>query len=189
MTIASEITKLQSNLANSYTSCESKGATMPSSQNFDNLATTIDSIETGGGGGETTNKPFPSSMKAVVFEDGGSIPEESLKRACTDIVGSFEIINMNSLVPFNTQKYDLICRSKALQECFYGNQNVTTVSFHKIKTFAADSLLDCFLNSSVTKISVYSSSNYASTTGYANKWGAPTATINLVGSSGSGDRA
>lgn len=50
MSIETELTKLQTNLSNAYTSCESKGATMPSSQNFDNLATTIDSIETGGGG-------------------------------------------------------------------------------------------------------------------------------------------
>lgn len=53
MSIETELNKLQTNLSNAYTSCESKGATMPSSQNFDNLSTTIDSIETGGGGGGT----------------------------------------------------------------------------------------------------------------------------------------
>lgn len=54
MTIASEITKLNTNLTNSYTACQSKGATMPANQNFDNLATCIGSIQTGGG--STTNK-------------------------------------------------------------------------------------------------------------------------------------
>lgn len=44
MSISSEIQKLQTNLANSYEVCSDKGATMPASQNFDNLADCIDSI-------------------------------------------------------------------------------------------------------------------------------------------------
>ena len=46
MTIASEIQKLQTNLTNSYTKCSNKGATMPASENFDNLAGCIDTITT-----------------------------------------------------------------------------------------------------------------------------------------------
>ena len=48
MTIASEIEKLNTNLTNSYTACQNKGANMPTSQNFDNLATCIASISGGG---------------------------------------------------------------------------------------------------------------------------------------------
>lgn len=47
MSISNEIQKLQTNLTNSYSSCSDKGATMPASQNFDNLANCIDSIPTG----------------------------------------------------------------------------------------------------------------------------------------------
>lgn len=47
MTIASEITKLNTNLTNSYTACSNKGATLPASQNFDNLASTISAIPAG----------------------------------------------------------------------------------------------------------------------------------------------
>ena len=50
MSIASEITKLNSNLTDSYTACNTKGASMPSALNFDNLPDCIDSIQTGGGG-------------------------------------------------------------------------------------------------------------------------------------------
>ena len=46
MTIANEITKLQTNLADSYTAVDNKGGTLPASENFDNLATAIDSIPT-----------------------------------------------------------------------------------------------------------------------------------------------
>lgn len=44
MSISSEIQKLQTNLANSYEACNDKGATMPASQNFDNLPDCINSI-------------------------------------------------------------------------------------------------------------------------------------------------
>ena len=46
MTIASELLKLQNNLDNSYTACSNKGATLPASQNFDNLASAISAIPT-----------------------------------------------------------------------------------------------------------------------------------------------
>lgn len=48
MSIASEISKLISNLADCYTACTNKGATLPANENFDNLATCIDSISGGG---------------------------------------------------------------------------------------------------------------------------------------------
>lgn len=48
MSIASEIQKLIQNLASAYTACSSKGATLPSDENFDNLPSTIATIQTGG---------------------------------------------------------------------------------------------------------------------------------------------
>ena len=48
MRIASEIQKLIQNLASAYTACNSKGATLPSDENFDNLPSTIATIQTGG---------------------------------------------------------------------------------------------------------------------------------------------
>lgn len=48
MSIASEITRIKNNIANAYIQAENKGATMPQTQNSDNLSSTIASI-TGGG--------------------------------------------------------------------------------------------------------------------------------------------
>lgn len=48
MTIASEITKLNTNLTNAYTAVDGKGGTLPQAQNFDNLATAISSIPSSG---------------------------------------------------------------------------------------------------------------------------------------------
>lgn len=48
MTIASEVQRIKTNIANAYTSCNSKGATIPASQVSDNLADCINSIQGGG---------------------------------------------------------------------------------------------------------------------------------------------
>lgn len=50
MSIATEITRINNNIASAYTACSNKGATMPATQNSANLATTIGTITTGGGG-------------------------------------------------------------------------------------------------------------------------------------------
>ena len=47
MSIASEISRISGNVADAYTAANAKGATMPVSQNSDNLATTISTIPTG----------------------------------------------------------------------------------------------------------------------------------------------
>lgn len=47
MSIASEITRIKSNIANAYTACEGKGATMPQTRNSANLAAAINGISAG----------------------------------------------------------------------------------------------------------------------------------------------
>lgn len=49
MTIASEITRINNNIADAYTAASGKGATLPATQNSANLATCIGSISAGGG--------------------------------------------------------------------------------------------------------------------------------------------
>lgn len=44
MSISDQITRIKTNIANAYTSLESKGATIPADKNSNNLATTVDSI-------------------------------------------------------------------------------------------------------------------------------------------------
>ena len=48
MSIASEIQRIKTNIANAYTSASNKGATLPATQNSANLSSTIDTIQTGG---------------------------------------------------------------------------------------------------------------------------------------------
>lgn len=49
MTVASEITRIEGNISAAYTAADAKGATMPATENSDNLATCIASIPSGGG--------------------------------------------------------------------------------------------------------------------------------------------
>ena len=49
MSIASEITRINTNITNSYTAISNKGGTLPATQNSNNLATAINSIPSGGG--------------------------------------------------------------------------------------------------------------------------------------------
>lgn len=49
MTIASEITRINNNIAAAYTALSGKGATMPATQNSANLATTVATVSSGGG--------------------------------------------------------------------------------------------------------------------------------------------
>lgn len=47
MSIASEITRINNNIANAYTQVNAKGGTLPATQNSNNLATAISNIQTG----------------------------------------------------------------------------------------------------------------------------------------------
>lgn len=44
MSIETELTKLQTNLSNSYAQVQNRGGTIPQIQNFDNLSTAISTI-------------------------------------------------------------------------------------------------------------------------------------------------
>lgn len=50
MSIASAITAAQTKVANAYTAVNSKGGTLPATQNLTNLPTAINSIPSGGSG-------------------------------------------------------------------------------------------------------------------------------------------
>ena len=62
MTIASEITRIKTNISNAYTALEAKGATIPEAKNSANLADTINTVT--GGSGET------NYLGRIVTEDG-----------------------------------------------------------------------------------------------------------------------
>lgn len=74
MSISSEITRINQNIASAYTACNNKGATMPQTQNSANLAATITSITTGGG--VTNAKCFPKTIAEDVIGGNGEFNPE-----------------------------------------------------------------------------------------------------------------
>lgn len=81
MTIASEIQRIQTNIANAYDALEAKGATMPATENTDNLVTTIDTISGGGGDVVTatnnTGSAISTGDKVWLNENSGSYSIDS----------------------------------------------------------------------------------------------------------------
>lgn len=73
MTIASEISNLQTNLANSYDAIEEKGGTLPQAQNFDNLASAINSIVLKREVGEVVESILPLNSATYHLLDGALI--------------------------------------------------------------------------------------------------------------------
>ena len=57
MSVASELETLQTNIGAAYTAIGNKGGTVPANKNTDNLATAINSISGGGGGGMDPTDP------------------------------------------------------------------------------------------------------------------------------------
>ena len=67
MSIASEITRINNNIAAAYTALDGKGATLPEVQNSPNLADTIDTISGGGGSSDLKMAAF-EAIKAEITD-------------------------------------------------------------------------------------------------------------------------
>lgn len=78
MTIASEVQRIKTNIANAYDKCEEKGATMPDNENSANLADTIDSIPAGGGGEVRGGWTVPAQYLAIDAETNSETSSEYL---------------------------------------------------------------------------------------------------------------
>lgn len=66
MSIQSEITRLSGNVSDALAAIESKGVTIPSGSNSDDLATLIGQIQTGGGGSAVTVIETPDSSGGTI---------------------------------------------------------------------------------------------------------------------------
>ena len=120
MTIASEITRIKTNIDNAYTALEAKGATIPDEKNSANLASTVNTIS-GGISGET------NYLGRIVTEDGVlQFPEEDFSFSLPDNVTS---IGTNGL-------------QLAFQNC----TNLTSVDLSSVTSIGNSGLANAFQN-------------------------------------------
>ena len=133
MTIASEITRIKTNIDNAYTALEAKGATIPSEKNSANLASTVNTITGGGSSGET------NYLGRIVTEDGVlQFPEESFSFSLPSnatSIGSYGLsyafyrcTNLTSVDLSNVTSIG----SHGLQYAFYRCTNLTSVDLSNV---------------------------------------------------------
>lgn len=71
MSIATSLTKLETDISNAYDAVSSKGGTIPADKNTNNLATAISSISGGGGKPEQSKTATPSTSSQTILPDTG----------------------------------------------------------------------------------------------------------------------
>lgn len=127
MTIASEVTKLNTNLTNSYTAVSGKGGTLPLAQNFDNLATAISSIPSGGGGySELPNYQVENGVASKItkaltgneFSSITSISNNGMVNAYYNCTGLTGVLDLSSVTTID---------ALGLYNAFYGCSGITSV--------------------------------------------------------------
>lgn len=131
MSIASAITTAQGKVAAAYTSCNSKGATMPTAanQNLSNLATTVSSISTG--------TPFNQTIQKWVVSNGVySTDEENVGTTSTIANRKFymDTTIVAALIPDTITILD--------NQSFRGCTNLKYVNLENVEDIYSEAFLD-----------------------------------------------
>ena len=161
MSVADQINRIKTNIASTYTAAQAKGATMPQTQNSDNLAACVQSITIGGGGGGGTqfgltaeqmlgtldgegNLTYPT-LPSITFTGLKSIPRSGfyykfhLRNFETGAVVSFPDLTTIGL--------------NGMQNCFYNCTSLTSADLSALTTVDYNGLQNCFFNcSSLTSV-------------------------------------
>ena len=71
MSIATDLQKLETDITNAYDAVQTKGGTIPSDKNTNNLPTAISSISGGGGKPEQSKTATPTTSSQIILPDEG----------------------------------------------------------------------------------------------------------------------
>ena len=146
MTIASEITRIKTNIDNAYTALEAKGATIPSEKNSANLANTVATI-TGGSSGET------NYLGRIVTDDGVfQFPSEnfsfSLPSSVTSIGSAglqYAFQNCTNLTSTGLNNVTSV-GNRGLYNAFNGCTNLTSTGLTNLQSIGNSGLYYAFQN-------------------------------------------
>lgn len=160
MSVADQINRIKTNIANTYTAAQAKGATMPQTQNSDNLAACIQSITTGGGGGGTQFGLTAEQMLGTL--DGeGNLTYPTLPSIT--FTGLKSISNYGFYYKFYIRTFedgasvsfpDLTNVSDfSMGYCFQSCTSLTTVDLSALTTVGVNGMRTCFSScSSLTTV-------------------------------------
>ena len=164
MSVADQINRIKTNIADTYTAAQAKGATMPQTQNSDNLAACVQSITTGGGGGSTQfgltaeqilgtvdgegNLTYPT-LPSITFTGLKSIPD----------VGCFYKFYQRTLETGAVVSFPDLTTvdDSGMYSCFNGCSSLTSIDLSSLTTVGTQGLYSCFNGcSSLTSIDLSS---------------------------------
>lgn len=175
MSIVEQITRIQTNIANAYSSCEAKGATLPEIQNSDNLASVIDSISGSGGG---SGGVAVGGEIEVINKTGANI-------AIDDKVWINEIVDvdwstyahtyLNELSVGNETSVDLFRYDFTITELDSGGSNYTGGTAPLIKS-SSGNVIGVFVNGVNYNNTIY----LAAARGNGSTWNLPSNTGNRI---------
>lgn len=97
MSIATEITRLQTAKADLKTAIEGKGVTVPSATKIDGYADLVDAIETGGGGGESNLAKLCNGTLTRLDDDGILSVNSQLLRSLSTSLTTVFLKNLKSI--------------------------------------------------------------------------------------------
>jgi len=157
MTIASEITRINNNIAAAYTAANGKGATLPVTQNSANLATCITSIPAGSTPTDLSHANYiiKSDYTAELLQDNES--QYTLPLFETDIntleqfKDSYAFDNQIKGVYLNG--VETISGNEALRTVFANCSNIEQIQFNNLSTISGEqALFRAFYNNDVTSV-------------------------------------
>ena len=158
MTIASEISRIESNIANAYTQCGNKWATIPSTQNSSNLANCIASIKAG----------VPKEVSSGgVYQNQTSSYTFTLPSTATNIGDKalyYAFYNSTGLTSADLSSLTSVTGTDALRNAFEGCTNLTSVDLSSLASASGAYTLGYICNG-CTNLATINISNLASLSG------------------------
>ena len=153
MSVADQINRIKTNIANTYTAAQAKGATMPQTQNSDNLATCIQSITAGGGGGSTQFGLTAEQMLGTLDGEGNltlptlpSITFTGLKSIPTNgFYYKFYRRNFETGAVVSFPDLTNIA-ANGMDNCFFYCNSLPSVDLSALTTVGGNGLQYCFAN-------------------------------------------
>ena len=162
MSVADQINRIKTNIANTYTAAQAKGATMPQTQNSDNLAACVQSITTGGGGGGGGTQFGLTAEQMLGTPDGeGNLTLPTLPSIT--FTGLKSIPDYGFYQKFCRRKFETGATvsfpdltnvsSKSMYFCFNVCKTLTSVDLSALTTVGGNGLSSCFATcSSLTSV-------------------------------------
>ena len=151
MSVADQINRIKTNIANTYTAAQAKGATMPQTQNSDNLAACVQSITTGGGGGDTQFGLTAEQMLGTLDSDGNltmptlpSITFTGLKNV-SDYVFAYKFYQRTFETDATVLFPDLTnIAQSGMNGCFSNCTSLTSADLSALTSVDSSGLQTCF---------------------------------------------